>query len=71
MEPSVYNVTAISLNPTKVLMFEADHLKRRMEEDPKLGMEVMKALASTYFNRLNDLRSGVSNFLKIFKFKKM
>jgi hypothetical protein len=40
-----------------------------MEEDPKMGMEIMKKLASIYFNRLNELRSGVSNFLKIFKSK--
>ena len=29
----------------------------------------MKKLASIYFNRLNEMRSGVSNLLKIFKFK--
>jgi hypothetical protein len=30
---------------------------------------VMKKLASIYFNRLNDLRSGVSNLLKTLKLK--
>jgi CRP-like cAMP-binding protein len=69
MEPFRYNVTATCLKPTKVLLIEAGHLKRMMEEDPKMGMEIMKKLAFTYFNRLNDLRSGVSNFLKIFKIK--
>jgi len=29
----------------------------------------MKKLASIYFNRLNDLRSGVSNLFKMFKIK--
>ncbi len=29
----------------------------------------MKQLSTIYFNRLNDLRLGVSNLLKIFKFK--
>jgi CRP-like cAMP-binding protein len=69
MEPFRYNVTATCLKPTKVLFIEADHLKEMIEEDPKMGMEIMKKLASIYFNRLNDLRSGVSNLFKIFKAK--
>ena len=40
-----------------------------MEEDLKMGMEVMKKLASIYFNRLNEMREGVSKLLKSFKFK--
>jgi len=62
-------VTAICFKPSKVLVLDADHIKRRMEEDPKMGIKVMKKLASIYFNRLNDLRSGVSNLLKTFKLK--
>jgi len=69
IEPFRYNVTASCLKPTKVLMIEADHLMKKMEEDPKIGMEVMKKLASIYFNRLNALRSGVSNLLQALKSK--
>ena len=69
MEPFRYNVTATCLKPVKILMIEADHLKKKMEEDPMMGMEIMKTLASIYFNRLNDLRSGVSKLFKIFKIK--
>ena len=69
MEPFRYNVTATCLKPVKILMIEADHLKKKMEEDPVMGMEIMKTLASIYFNRLNDLRSGVSKLFKIFKIK--
>ena len=69
MEPSRYNVSAICLKPSKVLVLDAKHIKVKMEEDPKMGMEVMKKLASIYFNRLNDLRAGVSNLLKTFKLK--
>jgi CRP-like cAMP-binding protein len=69
MEPFRYNVTATCLKPTKVLAIEAGQLKRMMEDDPKMGMEIMKKLASIYFKRLNELRSGVSNLLKIFKTK--
>ena len=70
MEPYRYNVTATCLKPSKVLAIEADHIKKDMENDPRMGMEIMKELATIYFNRLNELRSGVSNLVKIFKFKK-
>jgi CRP-like cAMP-binding protein len=69
MEPFIYNVTATCLKPSNVLVIETNTIKKNMEEDPKMGMEIMKKLASIYFNRLNELRSGVSNFLKIFKSK--
>jgi CRP-like cAMP-binding protein len=69
IEPFRYNVTATCLTPCKILVIDADHIKTNMEKDPKMGMAIMKKLASIYFNRLNEMRSGVSNLLKIFKFK--
>jgi CRP-like cAMP-binding protein len=69
IEPFRYNVTATCLKPTKVLTIEADHLMERMEEDPKLGMEVMQKLTRIYFNRLNALRTGVSNLLQALESK--
>lgn len=69
IEPFCYNVTATCLKPSKVLIMEADHIKKKMNEDPKMGMEIMKKLASIYFNRLNEMRTGVLNLIKIFKFK--
>ena len=67
IEPFHYNVTAACLKPSKVLTIEADHLLKKMEEDPRMGMEIMKKLTSIYFNRLNALRSGVSNLLHALK----
>jgi CRP/FNR family transcriptional regulator len=67
MEPFHYNVSATCLKPSKVLVIDASFIQKMMEEDPKMGVEMMKKLASIYFNRLNDLRSGVSNLLKVFK----
>ena len=69
IEPFRYNVTAVCLKPTEVLMIETGPLKKKMEEDPRMGMEIMKKITSIYFNRLNEMRLGVSNLLKIFKFK--
>ena len=69
IEPFRYNVTAICLKPSKVLIIDADHIKTNMEKDPTMGMKIMKKLASIYFNRLNEMRFGVANLLKIFKLK--
>jgi CRP-like cAMP-binding protein len=69
IEPFRFNVTAICLKPSKVLVLDADHIKKKIEEDPRMGMEIMKKLASIYFSRLNEMRSGVSNLVKIFKVK--
>jgi CRP-like cAMP-binding protein len=69
IEPFRYNVTATCLKPSRLLVINASRVKGDMEKDPKMGMEIMKKLVSIYFNRLNEMRSGVSNLLKGFKFK--
>jgi len=69
LEPFRYNVTAKCLMATKVLRIEVRQIKKKMEEDPKMGMEIMKKLASIYYTRLNDLRMGVSKLLKGFPLK--
>ncbi len=69
LEPYRYNMTAKSAMPSSALRIEADHLRRQMEEDPRLGMGIMKKLALTYFNRLNELRTGVVTFFKTFSSK--
>jgi len=69
LEPFRYNVTATCLKASKVLVINAGCAKMDMEKDPKMGMEIMKKLASIYYNRLNQMRSGVSNLLKVFKSK--
>jgi len=69
IEPFRYNVTATCLKPSKLLVINAGGVRMDMEKDPEMGMEIMKKLASIYFNRLNEMRSGVFNLLKVFKFK--
>lgn len=69
MEPFHYNVSALCLTPSEVLVLDATEIRERMEDDPKTGLEIMKKLASIYFNRLNELRMGVSNLLKIIRTK--
>ena len=69
IEPFRYNMTATCLKLSKVLVIHAGRVKMEMEKDPTLGMEIMKKLASIYFNRLSEMRSGISNFLRASKFK--
>jgi len=69
MEPYRYNVSANCLKSSEVLTIGAEHIKKKMEEDPRMGMEIMKKLASIYFNRLNEMRAGVTNLLKFLKLK--
>jgi len=69
IEPFRYNMTATCLKPSKILVIDAGRVRMDMERDTKMGMEILKKLVSIYFNRLNETRLGVSNFLKVFKFK--
>ena len=69
IEPFRYNMTATCLKLSKVLVINAGVVRLDMERDPKMGMEIMKKLASIYFNRLSEMRLGVSDFLRDSKFK--
>ena len=69
IEPFRYNVTATCLRSSKVFVIDAVRVRMEMEKDPRMGMEILKKLVSIYFNRLNEMRLGVSNFLKVFKLK--
>jgi len=69
IEPFRYNATATSLRSSKVFVIDSVRVRMEMEKDPRMGMEILKKLASIYFNRLNEMRLGVSNFFKSFKLK--
>jgi CRP/FNR family cyclic AMP-dependent transcriptional regulator len=69
LEPFRYNVTATCSKASKALVIEADRIRTNIDEDPRIGVEIMKRLATIYFNRLNEMRTGVSHFLKISKLK--
>ena len=70
LEPFSYNVTATCLKPSTLLIMDADQVRRKMEEEPRMGMAIMKRLALIYFNRINGLRKGIILFLKAFPTKK-
>ncbi len=70
IEPFQYNVTATCLKASKVFVIDAVRVRMEMESNPSMGMEILKKLVSIYFNRLNEVRLGVSNFLQSFKLKR-
>ncbi len=70
MTPSVYNVTAKCLEKTRVLAIDAHAVKSVIEEDPKLGLEIMRQLAQVYFTRLNETRKGITNLFKVFRLQR-
>jgi CRP-like cAMP-binding protein len=69
IEPFRYNVTAKCILPSKILSIESHFLRKKMEEDPKMGMQMMKELTLIYYNRLNELRKAIVNFFRVFKVK--
>jgi CRP-like cAMP-binding protein len=69
LEPFRHSVTAKCILPAKVLSIESSFLRKKMKEDPKLGMRIMEKLALIYYRRLNDLRKGVVNFFKVFQMR--
>jgi CRP-like cAMP-binding protein len=69
IEPYCYNVTAECILPSEVLSIESRYLRKKMEEDPKMGMQIMRKLIFIYYNRLNQLRKEIANFFKVFKVK--
>jgi CRP-like cAMP-binding protein len=69
IEPFRYNVTAMCLKTSKVVKVDTPPVRKKMEEDLKMGVEILKKLSCIYFNRLNEMREGISKLLKDSKFK--
>lgn len=69
IEPYRYNVTATTTKASTILVIDAWYLRQRFEQDPKMGVGILRKLAFVYFERLNRMRSGVSSLLKMLKEK--
>jgi CRP-like cAMP-binding protein len=70
MMPQLYNVTAKCLENTRVLAIDAFALRGLIDEDPKLGLEIMRQLAQRFFGRLNETREGITNLFKVFRLQR-
>lgn len=56
MEPHIYTLGALCVEKTRVIAFDADSLRKMMDEDPVLGYKVMQATARIIQGRLNHIR---------------
>ncbi len=70
MVPALYNVTAKCAENTRVLAIDAKALRGIIDEDPKLGLEIMRRLAQLFFSRLNETRQGITNLFKTFRLER-
>lgn len=70
MMPQLYNVTARCLENTRVLAIDAYALRGLVDDDPKLGLEIMRRLAQLYFGRLNETREGITNLFQVFRLQR-
>jgi len=70
MMPALYNVTAKCLERTRVLAIDAHSLKGLIDEDPKLGLEIMRQLAQLFFSRLNETRQGITDLFNVFRLQR-
>lgn len=69
IDPFRHNVTATCPKPSKILILDAHYIRSNMNKDPRMGLDIMKKLASIYFDRLNKMRSGIFNLIRMFKSK--
>jgi len=70
MMPQLYNVTAKCLENTRVLAIDACAMRGLIDEDPKLGLEIMRQLAQLFFSRLNETRRGITNLFTVFRLQR-
>jgi toluene monooxygenase system ferredoxin subunit len=70
MMPQLYNVTAKCLENSRVLAIDGYALRGLIDEDPKMGLFILRHLAQLYFGRLNETRQGITNLFQVFRLQR-
>jgi CRP-like cAMP-binding protein len=60
IEPYAYTSTAVCLEPTKVIILDADKLRHFLDENREAGFVVMKNVASIVASRLGKARRALT-----------
>jgi len=63
--PYIYTMSGICLEPSWVLCFEAKLLRRLLDDNPRIGYEIMQRVASTVGSRLRETTKTLTYFLSI------
>jgi CRP-like cAMP-binding protein len=69
IKPYRNNVSATCSKRTSVLSIKGDVLRKLMNQNSKMGFEIMGKIAEIYFNRLNSTRAMITNLFKMFRFQ--
>ncbi|MDP3879286.1 MAG: cyclic nucleotide-binding domain-containing protein [Dehalococcoidia bacterium] len=56
VEPYTYTLTAVCLEKVKVVAIPASKLRRLLQDDPRVGYEVVRGLIRVVASRLDDTR---------------
>lgn len=64
MRPQEYTLTAVCLQDTRVLAFDADRLSDLCEQDAGLGYKFMKKIAQIYFERYKVAKRQIHQMVK-------
>jgi len=67
VKPYRNNVSATCSKKTRVFSIRGETVRRLMQQNSKVGLEMMEKVAEIYFNRLNSTRAMIANLFKMFK----
>jgi signal transduction histidine kinase len=63
--PYIYTSTAVCLEPTQLLMFDAPELRGLMEQNPRIGYKFMSLVAALTKDRYQTATATLSHFVSI------
>ena len=65
VEPRVYTLSGICLEPTRLLAIDGDDMRRLMGRNPEFGFKLMNAIAMLVKGRMVNTTSTLTHFLSI------
>lgn len=63
--PNIYSTSAVSMEPTRVIIIDAETLRAYLEENPAAGHKVMNSIASLVAGRYRNAINTLTYFLSI------
>ena len=67
IKPYRNNVSATCTKKTRIFAIHGETIRKLMQQNSKVGFQVMERVAEIYFSRLNSTRAMIANLFKMFK----
>jgi len=67
IKPYRNNVSATCSKKTRVFSIRGETVRKLMQQNSKVGLQMMERVTEIYFNRLNSTRAMITNLFKMFK----